>query len=63
MKVGDLVVMPDREGVCLLRNDLTSGIVIDDKVVRNRIGILWADGYGQIDFEPVKWLKVISKIP
>ncbi len=61
MKVGDLVVMPDREGVNLIRKDLTSGIVVDDKVVRNRIGIFWADGDGQIDFEPVKWLEVISE--
>lgn len=27
----------------------------------NRVGILWADGDGMIDYEPKDWLEVISE--
>ena len=45
------------------------GIVVDDKVTvsgdtragRGRIGILWVDGNGRIDYEPKEWLEVVSE--
>ena len=62
MKVGELVIAPTRHrpGVAL-SPDLTVGLVINNKIVRNRIGIMWSDGDGKIDYEPVKWLKIINE--
>lgn len=61
MKVGDLVVMPRAVDYSMLRQDLGTGLIVDDKIVRNRIGVLWTDGDGKIDYEPVKWLEVINE--
>ena len=63
MKVGDLVVMPGavERHFSLLRQDLGVGLIVDNKIVRNIIGVLWSDGDGTVDYEPVKWLKVINE--
>ena len=54
----------------LVAKDVPSvGIVVDDVVThsgdprggRGRIGILWADGGGRIDYEPKEWLEVVSE--
>jgi len=41
------------------------GIVIDDDppqaVSKKRIGIMWADNWGNVDYEPKDWLEVISE--
>ena len=67
MKNGDLIHMP---GETLVGKDCPSvGIVVDDKVTvsgdtragRGRIGILWVDGNGRIDYEPKEWLEVVSE--
>ena len=64
MKAGDLIHMP---GQTLLPGDEVPsvGIVIDDdppqSVSKNRIGIMWADIWGQVDYEPKAWLEVVSE--
>ncbi len=67
MKNGDLIRMP---GETLVAKDVPSvGIVVDDVITvsgdpragRGRIGILWVDGNGRIDYEPKEWLEVISE--
>ena len=67
MKNGDLIHMP---GQTLLSGETVPsvGIVIDDDppqaVSRNRIGIMWADNWGKVDYEPKDWLEVVqSAIP
>ncbi len=67
MKNGDLIHMP---GQTLLPGDEVPsvGIVVDDdppsSVSRKRIGILWSDGGGMIDYEPKDWLEVVqSAVP
>ena len=59
MKVGDLVVMP-RQASKRIGNEEV-GLIVNDKIVRHRIGVLWTDGDGRIDYEPVDWLEVISE--
>lgn len=61
MKAGDLVIMPDADTSHRLRKDLGVGLIVNDTIVRNRIGVMWSDGEGQVDYEPVKWLEVISE--
>ena len=61
MKNGDLVVMPNAKDH-LLRPDPSVGLIVDDKIVRSRIGVLWA-GQTSVDYEPSNWLEVISEIP
>ena len=66
MKNGDLIHMP---GETVREGELPSlGIVIDDAPQRNanhrttgRIGIMWADNWGKVDYEPKDWLEVISE--
>ena len=67
MKNGDLIHMP---GQTLLPGDEVPsvGIVIDDNpptsVSKNRIGIMWADNWGNVDYEPKDWLEVVqSAVP
>ena len=62
MKVGDLVVMSGTVDYSTLRQDLGTGLIVDDKIVRNRISVLWADSNGKIDYEPVKWLEVVNEV-
>ena len=64
MKVGDLIHMP---GQTLLPGEEVSGlgIVIDDdppaSVSKKRIGIMWTDNWGNVDYEPRDWLEVLSE--
>ena len=62
MKVGDLVIMPNPIDYTLRKKQGEVGLIMNDKIVRKRIGVLWADGDGDIDYEPVDWLEVISEI-
>jgi len=69
MKVGDLIHMPGQ--YCQSSDDVPSiGIVIDDDVIttrddprggKGRIGVMWVDNWGSVDFEPKKWLEVLSE--
>jgi len=68
MKVGDLVQMP-----CSTLRDgsvPSVGMVIDETDSRKplsrpgrskRIGIMWADDWGKVYYEPRDWLVVISE--
>ena len=68
MKVGDLVHMP---GQTLIKDEVPSiGLVVDMSDSRThrswpgkgkRVGIMWVDGGGVVDFEPIEWLEVISE--
>ena len=60
MNVGDLVIMPNAEKCTLRKKCHGVGLVINDKIVRSRIGILWS-GEGDVDYEPVAWLEVINE--
>ena len=68
MKAGDLVVMLSG-GLPQKYEDNAVGIVVDpeDPWARRRItkyrriGIMWSDGDGDIDYEPTEWLEVISE--
>ena len=59
MKVGDLVIMPGS-------NYSDVGVIVADSTDHSdvdmsksaRVGVMWADGDGAIDWEPKKWLKV-----
>ncbi len=63
MKVGDLVIMP---GETLRDNEPQSiGLIVEDvnpqrPGFRKRIGVMWVDGGGVVDYEPSSWLKVLS---
>lgn len=64
MKAGDLIHMPGQ--YCPGDDGIPSiGIVIDDDppqaVSKKRIGIMWADNWGKVDYEPKDWLEVISE--
>jgi hypothetical protein len=70
MKVGDLVMMPGEYTVSGGRPSL--GIIIADdydKIApkrhagkkKLRIGVMWTDGDGRVDYEPRDWLEVISE--
>ena len=68
MKVGDLICMPGQ--YCPGDESIPSiGIVIDDvprkrsslSKSQGRIGIMWADNWGKVDYEPKEWLEVISE--
>ena len=68
MKVGDLVHMP---GETLSNGEVPSvGIVIDEGDPRThkswpgkseRIGIMWVENWGKVDYEPREWLEVVSE--
>tara|TARA_R110001583_G_scaffold104678_1_gene252088 strand:- start:217 stop:441 length:225 start_codon:yes stop_codon:yes gene_type:complete len=68
MKVGDLVHMP---GETLRCGSVPSvGIVIDESDSRvhkswagksKRIGIMWVENWGKVDYEPREWLEVVSE--
>ncbi len=66
MKAGDLIHMP---GETLAEGAFPSlGIVIDDvpqyrhkHSTRGRIGIMWMENWGNVDYEPKDWLEVISE--
>lgn len=58
MKNGDLVIMPNAAINTLRKQCQTVGLIVNDNIVRSRIGVMWSDN--SIDYEPVKWLKVVS---
>lgn len=71
MKVGDLVIMP-RETLAKVSGKHSVGLVIADDYdkaapdrtagrKKSRIGIMWTDGTGCVDYEPRDWLEVISE--
>jgi hypothetical protein len=59
MKIGDLVIMPRQASKRV--GDEEVGLIVNDEIIRDRIGVLWTDGAGRIDYEPVDWLEVISE--
>lgn len=60
MKAGDLVIMPGATDRRHNQLDLVPGLVMSNDIVRNRVAIMWADGDGQVDYEPIQFLEVIS---
>jgi len=64
MKVGDLVIV-----IGTSPEHLCTGVIISTKPppesnfqrYRNRVGVLWADGGGIIDWEARDWLEVVSE--
>ena len=68
MKAGDLIHMPGQH--CPGDDGIPSiGIVIDDvpqkrsssSKSQGRIGIMWVDNWGKVDYEPKAWLEVLSE--
>ena len=63
MKNGDLIHMPAAKIVAGEEFPVV-GIVVDDNppasVSSSRIGIMWTDNWGRVDYEPKAWLEVIS---
>lgn len=68
MQIGDLVIMP-RETLIKASGKPSMGLIIADDYHKfiaphrknTRIGIMWADGNGLVDYEPREWLEVISE--
>lgn len=67
MKVGDLVIMPGEK--LMAGEGMSIGIVVDETDPRThkswagktkRVGVMWVDGGGVIDYEPVDWLVALS---
>jgi hypothetical protein len=67
VKVGDLVIMP---GETLMAGDnMSIGIIVEEtdprlhngSKRRKRVGVMWVDGGGVVDFEPKAWLEVINE--
>ena len=64
MKVGDLVIV-----IGTSPENLCTGVIVSTKPppesnfqrYRNRVGVLWADGGGIIDWEARDWLEVVSE--
>ena len=69
MKVGDLVIVKGTSP-----ENLCTGVIISteppESLIRSksswhktgqRVGVLWADGGGRIDWESRSWLQVISE--
>jgi hypothetical protein len=64
VKVGDLVTMPGPAGLGGQAIGIVARMVPPalDKMEGNpRAGILWSDGGGRLDWEPIMWLEVISE--
>ena len=58
MKLGDLVSIPSRDKAFGIKK---VGVVFDEKIIRNRIPVLWFDGNTEVDYEPVNLLEVINE--
>ena len=64
MKVGDLVIV-----IGTSPENLCTGVIVSTEPppecnfqrYRNRVGVVWADGGGIIDWEACDWLEVISE--
>ena len=71
MKAGDLIHMPGQSLIPGISAEWPSvGIVIDADVIstygdprggKGRIGVMWTDNWGNVDYEPKKWLEVLSE--
>jgi hypothetical protein len=71
MKAGDLIHMPGEHIIPGVATPWPSvGIVIDDDVIagsddprggKGRIGIMWVENWGKVDYEPREWLEVVSE--
>ena len=69
MKVGDLVI--PRAWACgdMAGDNMSIGIIVEEtdprlhngSKRRKRVGVMWVDGGGVVDFEPKAWLEVISE--
>jgi len=63
VKVGDLVIV-----IGTSPEHLCTGVIVSTKPppesnfqrYRNRVGVVWADGGGIIDWEARDWLEVVS---
>ena len=60
MKAGDLVVMAEEKDP-LGRVGSLVGIVVDSKIVRNRISVLWPNANGKVSYEPIMFLEVVGE--
>jgi len=66
VQVGDLVIMPG-SWIRNMGETPAVGVVVREPVnlgktpTSARVAILWADGDGTPDMEPVHWLEVISE--
>ena len=61
MKVGDLVAMP---GATLAEGEQQpTALVVEppSKQKIPRVGVLWSDGEGIVDWEPAAWLEVLKE--
>ena len=64
MKVGDLVIV-----IGTSPEHLCTGVIVSTEPppesnfqrYRNRVGVVWADGGGIIDWEARDWLEVVSE--
>ena len=66
VKVGDLVsITPDG----FYQGEIQVGLVLEDRDKRKtwsgrakfkRVAVLWSDGDGEVDWEPVQWLNVLK---
>ena len=59
MKIGDLVIMPHREKRHFRR---VIGMIVDDKVIRDRVAVVWFDSRTESGYEPTTLLEVISHV-
>ena len=67
MKVGDLVIMPGEN--LMAGEGMSIGIIVEETDPRThkswagktkRVGVMWTDSGGCVDFEPKDWLEVVS---
>ena len=68
MKIGDLVIMPPGEQRIYRTGyepgSMAVGVVVkvpEEAAYQKRVGVLWVDGSGHVDWEPAEWLEVISE--
>ena len=60
VKIGDLVSITE-DG--FYEGEVQVGLVVQDKGGEKsfkRVAVLWLDGDGEIDWEPVQWLNVLK---
>ena len=60
VKIGDLVSITE-DG--FYEGEVQVGLVVEDKGGEKsfkRVAVLWSDGDGKIDWEPVQWLNVLK---
>ena len=67
MQVGDMVTMPESSvgrsvtGIIVSTEPPKSLLESKPLIRSKRVGVLWSDGGGTIDWEPRDWLEVISE--